>query len=209
MDNLKKCYEQLVENPYEIFMIRSDGQIAEKEQLLNMANEDLGEKFPSQELHIFPGSFNPLHFGHRIIFNQIFSFKKVFEISLSRIGKPNLSLEELKQRLDQFTWYAPVVVTDAPRFIEKCSVFLNSGIKNFTFHIGVDTIQRMRDDYGEVGIRGLPARFSVYDRDMGNGILKYPTSEFRHKISNVSRNPSQPPDEFLGYSSTKIRNSKK
>lgn len=208
MGTLQKFYSDLVADPYKIFMVMPDGQIIDRQGIYAFADRDEGA-FSMCELAVVPGSFNPLHAAHRLMIDNIPGYqhsgsKKCVEISLRRMGKPDLTVEELTKRIAQFEFYVPVLVTNAARFVEKCAVI--SGDISVSWHVGIDTILRMRDDYGELGIGGLKGYFTVWDRDMGDGLMQYP-HDFKILPHNVQRCHHQIPVELRGMSSTKIRNS--
>lgn len=206
--NLKEAYSVLVKDKSRNFLIDKNGSIYEDcASYFKKHNLDC-----EPELHVYPGSFNPLHDGHRGIYESMKevacpsihdSYNHVivaFEISIGRVGKDFLSFEELSTRVSQFSNYAPVFITNAPRFIEKCSLF--SKHANVYWHVGVDTISRMKDDYTEMGIGGLRGTFVVYDRDIDDNIEKWPLN-FTYVPSNVYRAKIQ--HQPFGISSTKIR----
>ena len=89
---------------------------------------------------IVPGSFHPLHAGHRGLARtaeQLTGRGAVFELSMVNVDKPSLDFIELRDRLGQFGEQS-VVVTAAPNFIEKARLFPGA-----TFAVGADTIARI------------------------------------------------------------------
>lgn len=207
---LSDSYNKLLQDPFEIFAVLPNGDVLGFGDTYQWVNAQTGGLLP---LSIYPGSWNPVTDAHRAIFDKIESTNgwgaKAFELSICRMGKEPLELEELSRRLSQFSGYAPVIVTNAARFIEKCAVFRwHAQQNNIRWHVGVDTIKRMRDDYGEVGLAGLPGHFVVYDRHTGTEVEKYPL-DFKRLPPNVRRSDYQLPAHLLTVSSTKIRNGTK
>lgn len=105
------------------------------------------------DVAVFPGSFNPLHDGHRQLqqlAQQQFGRPVVYEISLANVDKHTIDEAAVRARLRQFE-SAPVVVTDQPRFVEKGRLF-----PGCPFVVGLDTALRIVDPrfYGD----SLPQR---------------------------------------------------
>ncbi|MBM84411.1 MAG: hypothetical protein CMM47_00115 [Rhodospirillaceae bacterium] len=95
---------------------------------------------PSPAL-ILPGSFNPIHDGHKqlaVIASEIRGEPITFEISITNVDKPTLSEDQIRRRVQQFAWIAPVRLTRAQTFLEKSRLFPGA-----TFVIGADTAQRL------------------------------------------------------------------
>jgi hypothetical protein len=87
------------------------------------------------------GAFNPVHAGHWYLAetaHRILRTPVAFELSAINVDKPPLPPEEIRRRLAQFTWRAPVWVTRAPTFAEKASLFAGA-----IFVVGADTAQRI------------------------------------------------------------------
>lgn len=140
-----------------------------------------------EHVHLFPGSWNPLHAGHREVFDQIrpprntpaedwhndYSWTdrhdrvgiKLFELSLTRDGKEFLSVVELARRLAQFLDYAPVLVTQAPRMLQKAGVICGgTPSRELCIHLGYDTAARVLAQETKLGIEGMHCWFKIYPR---------------------------------------------
>lgn len=128
---------------------------------------------PSGSIGIVPGSFNPLHAAHLFIFEKALerSGNAVFEISTHITDKGLVTEHDLENRLRQFAWKYPVVITDAPRFADKISALGLDGVNNNAyFYIGADTYQRLyRDNAND--IETYPASFAVFDRIQYNTLI--------------------------------------
>ncbi len=205
MRNLSAAYNSLLEAAGHSFIVQKDGQISsyDEEPYTNM-------RLDVMRLHVVPGSFDPLHESHKELFDQIVVTDssadeyRFFEISIERVDKDMITLPQLGERLKQFEGYAPVIVTRAPRFIEKIGLLLQYANK-LQFHVGIDTIIRMRDDYGTLGIQGLASRFTVYDRIL-NGEHKDLSTEFGNRVPrNCFPAQLQRSEASLKRSSTEIR----
>lgn len=96
-------------------------------------------------LAVFPGSFNPLHIGHKKIHELLSDqgYRVVFEISKSRFRKEPYSEEQLAALISQFRGFAPVLVTDAPLFSQK-----QEALSRFDpcWVMGYDTARRWIDE---------------------------------------------------------------
>jgi nicotinic acid mononucleotide adenylyltransferase len=87
------------------------------------------------------GSFNPMHEGHWRLAEVAaakFGGPVAFELSATNVDKPSLTVEEVRRRLEQFSWRAVVWATRASTFQEKATLF-----PGVTFIVGVDTLERL------------------------------------------------------------------
>jgi len=116
----------------------------------------------------------------------IYTIIYYLEVSIPEIKK-TLFNKDVEERLKQFEWYAPIIITNAPNFIEKADLFNNCDYFP-TFHIGIDSAQRLIRDYSKsnIDIETVCAYFRVYDR-VYNGSFIY------HKL-----NPKWPINFKLG-----------
>ncbi|MCA9262262.1 MAG: hypothetical protein KDA60_00375 [Planctomycetales bacterium] len=88
-----------------------------------------------------PGSFNPLHDGHRqmaAVAQTLTGHPVTFELSIENVDKPTLGEAEIVRRCRQFLGHHPLVLTRAQKFAEKARLFPGT-----TFIVGADTIQRV------------------------------------------------------------------
>jgi len=91
---------------------------------------------------VFPGSFDPLHDGHRAmarLAEEIAEQPVEFELSIANVDKPPLDYHEIAARTAQFAG-RPLWLTRAATFLEKLSLFPHS-----TFVLGADTFVRLAD----------------------------------------------------------------
>jgi len=147
---------------------------------------DLSQLSPSGHV-IFPGAFNPLHFGHDLIAQavaRVTGKQVIFEIAAANADKAGLPPEELATRALQFRGRWPVLLSgDLPLFVHKARVY--GGID---FVLGLDTAVRLFDSKYFLGepernaaideLRRLGTRFYVCDRgddaDMLQHLLEEP-----------------------------------
>ncbi len=89
---------------------------------------------------ILPGSFNPLHDGHRALAaaaGRATGERVAYELSMTTVDKPSLSGVEVRQRARQFE-NSTLLLTRAPRMWEKADLF-----PGVTFAVGYDTAVRV------------------------------------------------------------------
>ena len=127
---------------------------------------------------LLPGSFNPLHDGHRGLFDAAtrrLGVGGAFELSVTNVEKPALADDEIRRRSSAFAGYAPLWLTRAPTFVEKARLFPGAA-----FVVGADTAVRIVQPrfYGESAelmwsaleeIRAAGCRFLVAGRVDGTG----------------------------------------
>jgi hypothetical protein len=90
---------------------------------------------------LLSGSFNPLHEGHlgmTAVVQQLTGKPVAFELSVANADKPPLIEGEVRRRMAQFAWKAPLWLTCAPTFVEKARLF-----PGVVFVVGVDTAVRI------------------------------------------------------------------
>lgn len=128
---------------------------------------DLHAPWNENNVHLLPGSFNPLHIAHESMHAAIDKKDSfvAYEMSMERIDKEFLDIEELDSRLNQFHGKGKVFVNRWPYFIQKAGILRNW---NLTFHIGIDTAIRLVEAHGVAGIQGIHADFHIYDRIWDN-----------------------------------------
>src|ERR1051325_8896262 len=113
---------------------------------------------------LLPGSFNPLHHGHwglAEIAAEVGGAAVEFELSVANVDKPTLTGAEIRRRLAQFQERASVLLTHAPRFLDKAACFPGAA-----FVVGADTALRivLPRYYGDDQAKMLPALRSIAER---------------------------------------------
>jgi nicotinamide mononucleotide (NMN) deamidase PncC len=89
---------------------------------------------------MLPGSFNPVHQGHRNLLKvaeEMTGLRGIFELSCANVDKPDIPEEEILRRASAIC-DIPVALTRAPRFVQKARLFPGS-----TFVLGYDTAKRL------------------------------------------------------------------
>ncbi|MGA2231671.1 MAG: hypothetical protein ABSH22_12295 [Tepidisphaeraceae bacterium] len=92
---------------------------------------------------VYPGSFNPLHFGHESLAaaaERICKLPLIYELAVINAEKSPLQRPELERRLAPFWRRHPVALTRAPLFADKAALFPGA-----TFILGFDTAARLLD----------------------------------------------------------------
>lgn len=169
--------------------------------------------FMGRRVHILPGSWNPLHEGHRRAFEALASYSlpsvPLWELCTRPRGKDPLSHDELLHRLEQF--YTPVLLTNATYMRDKITAVLNGCGRSpqfeelrsefeIVFGIGVDTAERMLNDHPAEEIEAYQAVFHVWPR--GGKTLRQLTNTSMDLPSNMLEGQTFRP---LDISSTELR----
>jgi hypothetical protein len=92
---------------------------------------------------VYPGSFNPLHFGHESLAaaaERVCKLPLIYELAVVNAEKSPLGRGELERRLVPFWRRHPVALTRAPLFADKATLFAGA-----TFVLGFDTAARLLD----------------------------------------------------------------
>lgn len=107
-----------------------------------------GAALPAAGALVFPGSFNPLHEGHRrmaVLAEEIAERPVEYELSITNVDKPTLDYVEIADRVAPFAAAEDAArrrlwLTRAATFLDKIEIFPES-----TFVMGADTYARLAD----------------------------------------------------------------
>jgi len=101
------------------------------------------ERLPPPGLVVFPGSFDPLHEGHRrmaALAEEVAEAPVALELSVTNVDKPMLDYAEIRSRVAGIADTRSLWLTRAPTFLEKTVIFPDA-----TFVLGADTFVRLAD----------------------------------------------------------------
>lgn len=128
---------------------------------------------------LIPGSFNPIHEGHRQMRKELKDYLTVqmpepvvgYEIAIKRADKPPIDYLSLKERLQHIANHdetASLYITNATKFVDKALLF-----SNCTFGLGFDTAERLIDPiYYDNSIPGRDEALKVM-RDRGTRFMVF------------------------------------
>lgn len=98
---------------------------------------------PKQSTIVFPGSFNPLHEGHKTLASVVkkeFDLQALYETSILNVDKPPLSYDEILKRVTQFEDEERLLITNQATFVGKAKK-----LGEYKFLVGWDTAKRVLD----------------------------------------------------------------
>lgn len=136
--------------------------------------------FSGENLLLLPGSFNPLHEGHRKLLEtaeRSSGRNGILELSVQNVDKPPLSSLEIRRRLAPIEGRYNLLLTHAATFLEKAKL-----LPGTLFLIGADTAKRLLNEaYCPPGynlerllgsLRELNCRFMVAGREEDGNFLE-------------------------------------
>lgn len=163
---------------------------------------------------LFPGAFNPLHEGHRLIAalaSEITGEETHLEVCAINLDKLPLDYLEMEYRIERLAHEYPLWFTRAPTFVAKASLF-----PGVTFAVGIDTIIRIADphyydDETDKYLRAIDAirdqgcRFLVFGREVDAKFLSLNDVVLPGRLSEICK--QVPASRFRkNISSTALRN---
>ena len=112
----------------------------------------------SEPAALLPGSFNPLHAGHRALAEEAsraLNLPVAYELAIANADKPTIGEEEVRRRAAQFD--GDLWLTRAATFLHKSRLFPGA-----VFVVGSDTAERILQVrfYGPEGVEGALAEIA-------------------------------------------------
>ncbi|MCX6714679.1 MAG: hypothetical protein NTX72_02605 [Candidatus Uhrbacteria bacterium] len=153
----------------------------------------------ANQIILYPGSFAPLTHGHigvAKMIEQMTGKHVIFELTNVHPNKPALTDEDMLWRADQFTAFAPVILSDnAPLFVDKARRY--PGVPMI---VGADALQQLLAERHYGGYAGLcevleelealGTTFFVVGRSVNNRFLTLDDipimAKYRHLFHDVS-----------------------
>jgi Cytidylyltransferase-like len=105
-----------------------------------MPDGRLAKELPCLPKGLLPGSFDPLHQGHRelrAVAEAWLGGAVYYEMTITNADKPPLAVPEIEQRCLQFDEH-PLWITQAPTFAKKAEL-----LPGMVFIVGADTAERI------------------------------------------------------------------
>ena len=153
-------------------------------------------------LAIFPGSWNPFHYGHELILThatKILGVKPYLEITVQNADKGKTPLSEIKKRVEHLEH--EVLVTDAATFVEKAQRYSDID-RELVFVVGTDTWKRILDPKYAGPLEVLKQHFEqnnvkflvfhrhsepmIHDTILNDLVIEYIDDEiFDHRVSST------------------------
>jgi hypothetical protein len=140
------------------------------------AKQDMFQTGADRIEYVFPGSFEPLHDGHHAMARYVEAHHQqpvFFEISVTNVDKPTLSLDACLERVLPFCFAGGCIISRAPTFLDKARLY-----GPVQFITGVDTIARVGQsqyyggeqprDQALQEIAQLGCQFIVFGREMSS-----------------------------------------
>lgn len=199
--SLASVHKALLSDPSLVFVQTKDGELVSFSSWEGCAG--------ARVLHVYAGSFNPLHDGHKAIYESMpygrrWGVARCFELSINRFDKAPVSIEELTLRLRQFVGYALVLITNVAKFVEKAGVLRGVTGDRTVFHVGGDTMTRILAHSSNQEVAGFNCEFVYYSRIMGDKQVEFPS----RMPANCSKG-AEIPEDLMRISSTSLRNAGK